>query len=105
MFGMALGAYSGGAVYEMTHSYLLVFLIQGILELLEMTNNPTEQEEYTSMISSVVQKAGKLTKNQLAKVGFYITGDYWVIDRMSNWDRPNTIISIIICLIFSYHEL
>ncbi len=34
MFGMAVGAYLGGAVFELTGSYLPVFVIQGILEFL-----------------------------------------------------------------------
>jgi len=32
MFGMAAGAYIGGAIYELTNSYFLVFLAQGLLE-------------------------------------------------------------------------
>jgi MFS family permease len=34
MAGAALGAYAGGAVYDLTQSYFLIFLIQGPLELL-----------------------------------------------------------------------
>jgi len=34
MFGMAVGAYLGGVVFEMTGSYFLVFLIQSVLELM-----------------------------------------------------------------------
>jgi MFS family permease len=34
LVGMAIGAYSGGTTFELTGSYYLVFLIQGILEFL-----------------------------------------------------------------------
>ena len=34
MFGAAIGAYAGGAIFESTHSYYLFFVIQGILEFL-----------------------------------------------------------------------
>jgi MFS family permease len=34
MIGMAIGAYAGGITYELTHSYFLFFIIQGILEFL-----------------------------------------------------------------------
>jgi len=34
MLGMAIGAYAGGAVFELTQSYYLVFLSQGLLEFL-----------------------------------------------------------------------
>ena len=34
MFGMALGAYAGGAIFELTGSYYFFFLIQGPLELI-----------------------------------------------------------------------
>ena len=34
MLGMAIGAYAGGAIFELTHSYYLFFLIQSLLSLL-----------------------------------------------------------------------
>ena len=34
MFGMAIGAYAGGVIFELTQSYFRFFLIQGLLELL-----------------------------------------------------------------------
>jgi MFS family permease len=34
MIGMAIGAYAGGITFELTDSYYLIFLIQGILEFL-----------------------------------------------------------------------
>jgi MFS family permease len=34
MFGMAIGAYAGGAIFEATQSYYLFFLIQGLLEFM-----------------------------------------------------------------------
>ncbi len=34
MVGMAIGAYAGGAIFELTNSYYLFFLIQGPLEFL-----------------------------------------------------------------------
>ena len=37
MFGMAIGAYAGGAIFELTRSYYLFFLIQGLLEFLAVS--------------------------------------------------------------------
>jgi predicted MFS family arabinose efflux permease len=34
IFGMAIGAYAGGAIFDLTGSYLLIFLIQGPIEFL-----------------------------------------------------------------------
>ena len=34
MFGMAIGAYAGGAIFDLTQSYYLIFLIQTLLEFL-----------------------------------------------------------------------
>jgi len=34
MLGMAIGAYAGGAIYELTGSYYLFFIIQGVLEFI-----------------------------------------------------------------------
>ena len=34
MIGMAIGSFAGGITFQLTHSYLLIFLIQGILEFL-----------------------------------------------------------------------
>jgi len=34
MLGVAVGAYMGGAIFESTRSYYLMFLIQGLLEFL-----------------------------------------------------------------------
>jgi MFS family permease len=34
MMGMAIGAYAGGAIFEITNSYYLFFIIQGPLEIL-----------------------------------------------------------------------
>jgi len=34
MFGMAVGAYAGGAIFDLTRNYYLIFLIQGPLEFL-----------------------------------------------------------------------
>jgi len=41
--------------------------------------------------------AGKLSRNQLAKVGFILeNANYWVIDRMAYWDSSGTMNPIII---------
>jgi MFS family permease len=34
MIGMAIGTYAGGVTFQLTHSYLIIFLVQGILEFL-----------------------------------------------------------------------
>ncbi|MDN3641065.1 hypothetical protein QWY87_00005, partial [Lutimonas halocynthiae] len=33
---------------------------------------------------------GKLNQAQLAKIGFKVTGDNWIIDRMAYWDRTES---------------
>ena len=47
MFGMATGAYAGGAIFELTHSYYLVFLIQGLLSFIAVISaSLIKQEKY-----------------------------------------------------------
>jgi len=41
--------------------------------------------------------AGKLDRNQLAKVGFILQGaNHWVIDRMAYWDSPTVVNPILV---------
>ena len=59
------------------------------------TSGTQNNKRYISLYNGNNTHPGKLNNNQLAKVGFIIqNADWWVIDRMSYWERYDGFIPI-----------